>query len=275
VEYHVHPSELSHNAEHYWHQDPREWATGYHHVIMRGDVPPDQIVAIHEPWHGAARYMRDDDPTLQRYQWIKDETDPVYEPYERGLRALERRTGGFDDADIEALHEPHDSHRTAAARAARYFHNTIPGSRQEISRHGLQSARDVFPEEFGHLGEGESAGDADYVWFHRLPEHQAIPHSDTWELTRPDIYDLEEDDNSDTGAAPGTYVKVYRGRIDPAHLRLLYESQLREHHDADPADRAAAVTTGAQAPGRGPAASRRRAANTARAAHQARPRSLR
>jgi hypothetical protein len=91
IEYHAHPAEISQNAEHYWHQDPQEWAKGYHHVIMRGDVPPDQIVAIHEPWHGAARYMRDDDPALQRYQWVKDEADPVYEPYKRGLQALECR----------------------------------------------------------------------------------------------------------------------------------------------------------------------------------------
>ena len=90
----------------------------------------------------------------------------------------------------------------------------------------------MFPEEFGHLGEAEAAGDADYVWFHRLADHQAIPHSDTWELTRPDMYDLEEDDNSDTGSVPGTYVKVYRGRIDPAHLRLLHEGHFPDHHEA-------------------------------------------
>jgi hypothetical protein len=102
IEYSAHPAELSQNAEHYWHQDPQEWAKGYHHVIMRGDVRPHQIVAIHVPWHSAARYMRDDDPTLQRYQlWIKDEADPVYEPYKRGLHALERRAAAAQQARAE------------------------------------------------------------------------------------------------------------------------------------------------------------------------------
>ena len=53
VEYYAHPEQLSYNAEHYWHQDPLEWANqNYpHHVIMNGDVPANQIVGLHEPWH--------------------------------------------------------------------------------------------------------------------------------------------------------------------------------------------------------------------------------
>ena len=54
---------------------------GYHHVIMHGDVHPHQILAIHEGWHGAARYMLADDPTLRRYQSVKDRD-------RSGLRAL-------------------------------------------------------------------------------------------------------------------------------------------------------------------------------------------
>lgn len=138
VEYHAHPSEISQNAEHYWHQDPQEWAKGYHHVIMRGDVPPHRIVAIHEPWHGAARYMRDDDPTLQRYQWVMDESDPVYEPYQRGLRALDRRA--------------------AAAEAA------APGNEADLADWaGARQARAEFPSPvqtrlFGRASGGQPAG---------------------------------------------------------------------------------------------------------------------
>lgn len=111
VEFHAHPSEISGNAESPWmaenKREPgqswedrtwdsgklREWNAGHHHVIMRGSVPPEHILAIHEPWHHAARYMRKDDPTLQSYQWVKDDYakggNDHLEPYVRGLRALE------------------------------------------------------------------------------------------------------------------------------------------------------------------------------------------
>jgi hypothetical protein len=105
VEFHAHPSQISGNAESPWQSmnkdrtwddsKVQDWAGGYHHVIMHGDVRPSQIAAIHEPWHGAARYMRDDDPTLASYQWIKEESEEPHNdhllPYRRGLRALERQ----------------------------------------------------------------------------------------------------------------------------------------------------------------------------------------
>src|SRR6185437_12878261 len=64
----------------------------YHHVIMRGSVPTSNFLGIHEPHHGAARYMRDDDPSLESYQWVKEHPadDYAYGPYVRGLQALER-----------------------------------------------------------------------------------------------------------------------------------------------------------------------------------------
>src|SRR5262249_23183618 len=104
----AHPDELSGNAETPWHCDPQEWAKGYHHVIMRGDVLPSSILAIHEPWHGAARYMRDDDPTLESYQWLKehDQDDPAYGPYVRGLRALERQRATASEGQAPARADP-------------------------------------------------------------------------------------------------------------------------------------------------------------------------
>ena len=121
VEYHAHPSEISQNAEHFWHQDPQQWAHGWHHVIMRGDVPPHRITAIHEPWHSAARYMRDDDPTLQRYQWVKDQADPVYAPYRRGLQALERSAAAANAAASR------NEARLAGWAAARQARADFPG----------------------------------------------------------------------------------------------------------------------------------------------------
>lgn len=129
VEFHAHPSEISGNAESPWmaenKREPgqswedrtwdsgklREWNAGHHHVIMRGSVPPEHILAIHEPWHHAARYMRKDDPTLQSYQWVKDDYarggNDHLEPYVRGLRALEAavsRPATMSVEDLLALH---------------------------------------------------------------------------------------------------------------------------------------------------------------------------
>ena len=101
VEFHAPPGEISGNAE-----SPRQamnkdrtwdnakvqdWAQGNHHVIMRDNVNPSNISAIHEGWHGAARYMRDTDPSLKTYQWLhaENDDDPMYAPYIRGLNALE------------------------------------------------------------------------------------------------------------------------------------------------------------------------------------------
>ena len=107
VEYHAHPDEISGNAESPWQakrkdggydqEQLHDWAGGYHHVIMRGDVHPRNILAIHEGWHGAARYMKHDDPSLKSYQWIHDESREPWndhlKPYRRGLEALERERG--------------------------------------------------------------------------------------------------------------------------------------------------------------------------------------
>lgn len=110
VEYHAHPDEISGNAESPWHARNkdgsydqgklREWGEGHHHVIMRGDVHPRQMLAVHEPWHGSARYMRDDRNGPESYSWVNDETDSVYEPYRKGLRALEKqkRTAALEPA---------------------------------------------------------------------------------------------------------------------------------------------------------------------------------
>ena len=64
VEYWAHPEQLSYNAEHYWDRDPVQWASsGRHHVIMKGDVPPEQFAAVHEPWHQHYRYLMENYPT--------------------------------------------------------------------------------------------------------------------------------------------------------------------------------------------------------------------
>jgi hypothetical protein len=119
VEFHVHPDEISGNAESPWRAmnadrsyDPdklREWNEGHHHVIIKGDVKPDRLVAIHEPWHGSARYMRDNGP-LSSYDWVKEDYarggNDHLEPYVRGLRALEGSVKGGVVSATAARYEP-------------------------------------------------------------------------------------------------------------------------------------------------------------------------
>lgn len=160
VEFHAHPNEISGNAESPWHAelkrepgqswedrryDPeklREWNEGHHHVIMRGSVPPEHILAIHEPWHHAARYMRDDKAGLASYQWVKDEYaegphNAHLEPYVRGLRALENGQaheasllGHFEAAGVEDYGISHRPLRDGAPA-----HDLTEGYAEDIYTH--------------------------------------------------------------------------------------------------------------------------------------------
>ena len=61
VELYLSPEQISHRAEYPRKEDsPEEWAKGYHHVIANGDVPLNQIVAFHEPFHHHVRYLMED-----------------------------------------------------------------------------------------------------------------------------------------------------------------------------------------------------------------------
>lgn len=97
IEYHASPSQISYQADHYGSQDPEEWARGYHHVIMKGDVHPSQIVGVHEPWHGLARAIKERDPSLQRYKDVRamhaSDPDGGLGDYVRALDALEGHRG--------------------------------------------------------------------------------------------------------------------------------------------------------------------------------------
>jgi hypothetical protein len=95
VEYYATPEEISHNAEYpdrwkkntqtgeYERQDKidqgmmDEWASSEHHVIMYGDVPTAQILAIHEPWMDHARHLieRWDDPGMEHFHDPKELED--------------------------------------------------------------------------------------------------------------------------------------------------------------------------------------------------------
>jgi hypothetical protein len=45
---------------------PQNTEAGRHVITFQGDVPRDQILAIHEPWHDHARYMENEPGVLRR-----------------------------------------------------------------------------------------------------------------------------------------------------------------------------------------------------------------
>jgi hypothetical protein len=61
-------------------------------ITFHGDVPPEQILAVHAPWHGTARYLRES-PEM-----------------EKGVMA-----GDYDYADDENLTKALNVHKTALA----------------------------------------------------------------------------------------------------------------------------------------------------------------
>lgn len=60
------------------------------HVTMRGDVPPENIVAIHEPWHTGYHYLKKDhaeEVKRGEYDWVHD--DPGTEAqYGKAIRRI-------------------------------------------------------------------------------------------------------------------------------------------------------------------------------------------
>ena len=47
-------------------QDPSEWMKGNHHVGFHRDIRPDEIIAVHEPWHGDYRYIMSNPEVIER-----------------------------------------------------------------------------------------------------------------------------------------------------------------------------------------------------------------
>ena len=61
---------------------PEEWqefAANLNHVILNGDVPVNQIVAIHEPWHQKVRYLISHDSINKQPDLFTDESIEEFE----------------------------------------------------------------------------------------------------------------------------------------------------------------------------------------------------
>lgn len=65
IEFWVKPDQIGQQADYPWNgEDLVAWGKGYHHIIVRGDVPANQIAAVHLPWHSSARYVEEAKLTL-------------------------------------------------------------------------------------------------------------------------------------------------------------------------------------------------------------------
>ena len=237
VEFHAHPREISGNAESPWQAERKrepgqawedreydpaklaDWASGYHHVIMHGDVHPSQILAIHEPWHAAARYLRSDDPTLKSYQWIRDDYakggNDHLEPYIRAMHALERQRRPKEGAKRQAaLQNPYTGKSV-------WYHGT-QADPADIREHGLHSSAE---HSVGAYQEPESETDDSGHWNAMLGVHFTADHQIAGEFARGEH---EGSDNEGYGDED----EEHHGIIH-AHVHLNNPKFYDSEHDLD------------------------------------------
>lgn len=85
IEFWITPDQISGRAESpRSYEDALEWGNGYHHLILNGDVPKNQLAAVHLPWHAHARYMESNykDPVSEfagDYEGFPDEYKKAYD----------------------------------------------------------------------------------------------------------------------------------------------------------------------------------------------------
>ena len=234
VEFHVHPSEISDYAESPWRAmnkdrsyDPeklREWNEGHHHVIIKGDVKPDRFVAIHEPWHGAARYMRKSGP-LSEYQWVKDDYarggNDHLEPYVRGLRALEGSVKGGPVSAVAARYEP--GLPNPHTGGTEWFHGTH--GRPEDFTDGFS-----YPEHHDH--EGEELRERLSHWNTFVGAHFAADHGVAEHFARQGASSGEDED--EYWGEPGSrYQQSEPQSVVHARLHLRNPKVYASEHDMD------------------------------------------
>lgn len=92
VEFHVPVEDLSRSLN-YPDKDAdlNEWMKGHHHVGLKRDVRPEEILAVHEPWHDKYLYAKNDPDILRAT--LAGEHDhllgaPGYEDYARAIERL-------------------------------------------------------------------------------------------------------------------------------------------------------------------------------------------
>jgi hypothetical protein len=102
VEFFAYPAQIDVGAPWAWfsqtpsEEELREWMEGNHNVTMRGDVPVEQILALHEPWQSHYRYVAED-PLVQEsllrgeYAWLEDDQSLIDE--RQGLTAWAEEHG--------------------------------------------------------------------------------------------------------------------------------------------------------------------------------------
>ena len=72
---------------------PERAASRHSTVTLHGDLPPEQIIAVHEPWHAAARYLTSDPRNVENVEsGVYDDLieDESLRHYGRAIRNLKR-----------------------------------------------------------------------------------------------------------------------------------------------------------------------------------------
>jgi hypothetical protein len=128
VEFHAHPDEISDRAESPHRHTAEEFQENNHHVIMRGDVKPEQIVAIHEPWHGHAHYILDSEDLLAATKRGANDHAMQFPDYAKAITHVKKH-GAFIDDDHPVLYhstrrefKPGDRLVPPAKRGINYEH---------------------------------------------------------------------------------------------------------------------------------------------------------
>lgn len=69
-------------------QTPEAWARWMEdkgqHVTFKDNIAPDEIIAVHEPWHEHLRYYIENNVDPETIKWL-DDSGPAYYPYKRAL----------------------------------------------------------------------------------------------------------------------------------------------------------------------------------------------
>lgn len=168
VEFHVPAEDLSGTVETPRGQDPEEWQKGYHHIGLRRDVRPDEIIAVHEPWHEVYHGLNDRDGIEYVLSGALDSyvDDPMFPDQSKAIRRIKEEheaKKNMDYKDPEAhvdINDPSYDEWTKAIQAKEPWlriggdsvkkHNPYHDDRGRFAKAPHQMTRDEYA---AHVGE--------------------------------------------------------------------------------------------------------------------------
>ena len=147
-------------------QDPAEWMKGNHHVGFGRDIRPDEILAIHEPWHKFYRYIKDNPKTMKDIADGKlDDLDATYHPNEfKAVQKIKKEIGTVDKSVVTAAKSSSRVPRPKFIPNQKFIHMSADAA--SLINNGWDSSREGSVG--GSLYKGISVTLPDYVdsWKH-------------------------------------------------------------------------------------------------------------